>query len=309
MHTDNFKKELHILREENARLKAILSDLFPCGDLTEINNEHCLLINKMKSLGFLIGDVAHEINNPNNLIKVNSTLLEEIWKDLKPLFHEKIENTPGFKLGNISGDKLEKSIDSLILGVKDGSERIMKVTDGLRAYIDRASNEAVKVFDLHTAIENVTMLLRARFMKTTNDFKVERKCNSLYVEGVQQNLEQVIMNVLLNACEALTSREQSIKLETSIDETGELAIIKVSDTGTGIEPKDLEQITAPFFTTKHETGGTGLGLSTALFILKAHKGNLNFISIPGKGTTVEIVLPLAHKDKIFNLQITGKRHG
>lgn len=302
MHSDKLNEELRILREENGRLKALLSDICPhdlqSDNTAEINNEQWLLINKMKSLSFLINYAAHEINNPNSSININIVLLEKFWGDLKLYFHEKIKNTSGFKLRNIPEDKLEKNIDDLILGIKNGSERIKKVIYALQTYMGNNSSKIESIFDLHAAIGNVTTLLRPQMIKATDSFEIERKCKELYVKGIQQKIEQAILNIIQNACEALTSRKQSIKLETSTDAKSKLAIIKVIDNGVGIKPQHLNCVTNLFFTTKQKAGGIGLGLSTALSILKDHKGNLNFTSKPGKGTTVKITLPLAREEEL-----------
>ncbi len=257
-----------------------------------IHQEQLLLADKMKSLGILISGVAHEINNPNHFININVSLLQKMWKELKPLVHKKIETSPEFYLGNIPSSKLEESIDDLLFGIRDGSERIGRIIDSLKAYIRNVPGDIKEVFDLHDAIENASFLLKNQIMKATDKFQMERKCKRLPVIGVQQQIEQVIINVLQNACQALTSKEQSIHLSTSL--SGKMAVIKITDTGIGIETQNLNFITDPFFTTKRKTGGTGLGLSISSSILEEHKGHFNFSSNPGEGTTVEIILPLAH---------------
>ena len=257
-----------------------------------IHQEQLLLADKMKSLGVLISGVAHEINNPNNFININAVLLQKMWKDFKPFFYSKMKDSPDFKLGNIPGNKLEESIDDLLFGIKDGSERIGKIIESLKAYIRNAPSDIKETFDLHDAIENVTFLLKNQMIKSTDKFTINRKIKKLPVKGVQQQIEQVIINVLQNACQALTSRKQSIEIETAIDKSGKLAIIKIIDDGTGIKSEHLNFITDPFFTTKREDGGTGLGLSISSSILKDHEGHFNFDSRNGKGTIVEIILPL-----------------
>ena len=276
-----------------------------CGilDITEyekakakarIHQEQLLLADKMKSLGVLISGVAHEINNPNHFININVSLLQKMWKDLKPLVHKKIETSPEFYLGNIPSSKLEESIDDLLFGIRDGSERIGRIIDSLKAYIRNVPGDMRETFDLHDAIENVVFLLKNQMIKATDKFTIKRKVKKLPVTGVQQQIEQVIINVLQNACQALSSKEQSIQIETGVDQTGKLAFVRVSDTGTGIKPEHLNFITDPFFTTKRETGGTGLGLSISSSILEEHKGSFNFSSDSKKGTIVEIILPLAN---------------
>ncbi|MDD5597034.1 MAG: PAS domain-containing protein [Victivallaceae bacterium] len=258
----------------------------------EMHREQLMLADKMKSLGILISGVAHEINNPNNFININVTLLQKMWNDLKPLFYEKINSRPDLKLGNITRDKLEQSIEDLLFGIKDGSERINRIIESLKAYIRNVPSKRKEIFDLHRALENVIFLLKNQIKNSTNKFKVERKCRMLPAKGVQQQIEQVIMNILQNACQALTSRNQAICIETAANLKTGHAIIRITDEGCGITAKNLKHITEPFFTTKRERGGTGLGLSISSSILKEHKGRFKFKSRTGKGTVAEIILPL-----------------
>lgn len=220
-----------------------------------------------------------------------------MWEDLKPSFHAHLEKVPDFKLGNFPGSKLEASMNDLLLGIKDGSERIGRIIDSLKAYIRNVPTDSSEVFDVHNAVENAIFLLKNQIVKTTRAFSVEYCSHELPVEGVQQKIEQVIINVLQNACQALTSREQSIKIETMVDALKQQVVIRVTDTGSGISKEDLNNITDPFFTTKREIGGTGLGLSISLSILEEHKGYFNFCSDLGQGTTAEIFLPLAKESE------------
>jgi polar amino acid transport system substrate-binding protein len=154
-----------------------------------------------------------------------------------------------------------------------------------------------EIFDLHKAIENAVFLLKNQMTKATDKFTIKHKCKRLPVVGIQQQVEQVIINVLQNACQSLTSKKQSICVETGTTQSGKMAVIKVTDTGIGIESQNLKFVTDPFFTTKRKIGGTGLGLSISSSILEEHKGRFNFSSEPGKGTIVEIILPLAHDSR------------
>jgi PAS domain S-box-containing protein len=269
----------------------------------ETHREQLILADKMKSLGILISGVAHEINNPNNFIGINVTLLQRMWDDLKPMFYEKMKERPELKLGNISRDKLEKSVEDLLFGIKDGSERISRIIESLKAYMRNEPSKRKEVFDLHKALENVVFLLKNQIKNSTNKFTLEQKCKMLPAKGVQQQIEQVIMNVLQNACQALTSRNQAICIEAYADLKNKLAVIKIADEGSGIDTDNLEHITDPFFSTKRERGGTGLGLSISSSILKEHKGRFKFESKPGKGTVTEIILPLP--DDVPDNVITG----
>jgi polar amino acid transport system substrate-binding protein len=111
--------------------------------------------------------------------------------------------------------------------------------------------------------------------------------------GNPQRLTQVAVNLIVNACQALDSQDKAIDIRTRYDEATGNAIFSVSDQGSGILPEHLPRLTDPFFTTKRESGGTGLGLSVSLSIVREHGGDLTFESEPGRTTTVTVTLPTA----------------
>jgi len=111
------------------------------------------------------------------------------------------------------------------------------------------------------------------------------------VRAHPQRIEQVVVNLLLNACEALPDASRGVRLVTRCDGAPGWITLEVSDEGVGIAPEHLARVTEPFFTTKRETGGTGLGLSVSSGIVKEHGGTLALSSTPGSGTTATLMLP------------------
>ena len=111
------------------------------------------------------------------------------------------------------------------------------------------------------------------------------------VRGNSQRIEQVTVNLILNACQALDGLEQGIHLSTSFDRELNVVTLMIKDEGVGIPPENLAHVTDPFFTTKREVGGTGLGLSVSAGIVKDHHGKLEFRSTLGEGTTAILTLP------------------
>ena len=107
-----------------------------------------------------------------------------------------------------------------------------------------------------------------------------------------QQLEQVIINLITNSCHALPNKEKGIIISTSYDMDSKNIIINIQDEGIGIPSESLKHILDPFFTTKRDYGGTGLGLSVSYNIIKDHGGELSFTSELGKGTTATIRLPV-----------------
>jgi signal transduction histidine kinase len=112
------------------------------------------------------------------------------------------------------------------------------------------------------------------------------------VRGNFQKLEQVTINLIQNACQALTDQRQAIRVSTHHDAASNCIVITVWDEGAGIAPENLSQVQDPFFTTRHESGGTGLGLSISSRIVEEHGGTMNFESEVGMGTRVRVSLPV-----------------
>ena len=127
--------------------------------------------------------------------------------------------------------------------------------------------------------------------KTTSDFQVN------YAEGLPsfcgngQRIEQVVINLLVNACQAMGSQRKQLRVSTGYDHRTHSLFVEVEDGGMGISPEIIERITDPFFTTKRDSGGTGLGLSISDTIIRDHGGHLEFHSSPGVGTVATIWLP------------------
>jgi len=111
------------------------------------------------------------------------------------------------------------------------------------------------------------------------------------VRGSFQRLEQVIINLIQNACQALPDKKKGLFVTTSREGGGAGVVITIRDEGSGIRPEDLPRIREPLFTTRQDAGGIGLGLSISSKIIEEHRGSLRFVSEPEKGTTVTITLP------------------
>jgi polar amino acid transport system substrate-binding protein len=128
--------------------------------------------------------------------------------------------------------------------------------------------------------------------KSTNHFSIEYGKNLPLLKGNFQRLEQVMINLVQNACQALPDAQKGIFITIQFDRKASNIVISVRDEGMGISPEALLNITDPFFTTKHDSGGVGLGLSISSKIVEEHGGTLNFKSEIGAGTTAEITLPV-----------------
>jgi len=257
-----------------------------------IRNEQLKQADKMASLGTLVSGVAHEINNPNNFILLNSQLFSKIWKDVVPILEEYYANNGDFSIAGMpystSKEKIAQSLD----GILKGSERIQTITKGLTDYARMDSGHLNEDVDLNKVVEMAIVITNNLVSKSTKNFSVEYDTSIPLIKGNAQQLEQVIINVINNACQSLSDPSAAIKVSTLHIPSQHVVRVKVEDHGVGIAKADLKHIMDPFFTTKRNMGGTGLGLSVSYNIVKSHGGTLTLTSDPNKGTIARVVLPV-----------------
>lgn len=247
---------------------------------------------KMASLGTLLSGVAHELNNPAAFIKMNSEFFAKAWKDIVPVLDSHAQKNNDFEIGGLRYKDSKEDIEKLIPGLLDGSNRVKDIIDELKIFSRKEDTLKTELIDLNKVIRSSIYLTQNMIKKSTQDFSPELAENLPYITGNFQRLERVIINLIQNACQALTVNTQRIFISTTYDKDSSRIVIKVKDEGVGIEEKDLKYITDPFFTTKRDSGGVGLGLSISLQIIQEHGGTMDFKSTPGQGTTVFIYLPV-----------------
>ena len=242
-------------------------------------------------MGTLAVGVAHEINNPNHFIMMNAFMLTRIWEDLIP-FLDNIQLEKGdFSIGRMAFSQMREKIRELCAGISDGSERIRKIIKELKAFSRQEAPMIDEMVNLNAVVEAASSLLSNLLRKSTHNFSFHPDPAIPDVRGNFQRLEQVIVNLLVNACQALQNKKDAIMVSTSYDRTGGKVMLKVRDEGIGIPAENLSRITDPFFTTKRDLGGTGLGLSVSSRIIADHGAELVYYSDPGVETVATITLP------------------
>ena len=245
---------------------------------------------KMASVGILVSGVAHEINNPNNFILLNSDNLSDVWKDLIPFLDKYAEDHGDFMIAGLMYSKIRDEISMIINGIKEGSERIKKIVQTLKDFAREDPGNLDQVVDIPAVIDDSVTILSSLIKKSTDRFSTKYSENLPKIKGNFQQIEQVVINLISNACHALEHRNKEINISTIFDHNS--VLIVVQDEGKGISPENLKYIMDPFFTTKRDSGGTGLGLSISYNIIKEHGGELIIKSEVGKGTTATIKLPV-----------------
>jgi PAS domain S-box-containing protein len=246
---------------------------------------------KMISLGTMAAGMCHEINNPNNFILMNASMLEWAWKGTLEKLDEHTQEHGDFTLGNLPYSHIRNRIPTALRCISEGSQRIRTIVNDMKEFISsRPSGIKYKV-DINDVVRSSLNLLSGKLRKSTDNLKIEYGERIPPVEGNAHLLGQVIINLLLNGAEALPDPQKAMKIATSFGRDEKKVIVEVRDEGLGIEPENLKRIFDPFFTTKRETGGTGLGLAISLNIIEAHGGHILITSTPGEGTAAVIELP------------------
>lgn len=251
----------------------------------ELEEKHIQLLQaeKMALLGNLVAGVAHEINTPLGALKSNYDLFVRSMEKLRNLASPALDASKE-DIEQIA--KLFDSIQKLNVINETATERIVKIVNSLRTFarLDRAEKAN---FDIHEGIEN-TLTLVAHELK--NRIEIVRDYGSLpLIECFPNQLNQVFMNILVNAAQAIEGAG-TIRISTRA-ENGWVSVA-IGDSGKGITKDDQRRIFDPGFTTKSAGVGTGLGLSIVHQIVDEHNGSIEVLSKPGEGATFTIKLPI-----------------
>jgi signal transduction histidine kinase len=282
------------LREENSRLS---SDIDSRSRECEVKNvrleamvkqlsdiqTQLVMQEKMASLGNLVAGVAHEINSPIGAVASAADANLRCMRRLRSL----VGNEEHFSLPVECG-KLVSILDSNNEVVAEASERIINIVRSLKMFarLDEAEYQEV---DIHDGIESTLTLLehetKGRVI-ITRDYR-----NLQHVSCCPSQLNQVFMNLLTNASQAIPEAGGNIHIKTM--QVGEDVVISIGDDGVGIAESEIDRVFDPGFTTKGVGVGTGLGLSIAHNIIQKHKGRIEVESREGEGTTFIITVPIA----------------
>jgi PAS domain S-box-containing protein len=248
--------------------------------------------NKMTSLGLLVSGMAHEVNNPNNSIKFTAHVIARIWQDLLPVLDQYFRDEGDFVIGGQNYSQLRESYPQLLSGITESSRKIEGIIKNLREFVQKGKSDMSLQVDINRIVSLSASILSNQIKMHTNHFSLDLIEGAPPVRGNSQQLEQVVINLIMNALQALPDRERAVCVETSFDEHAAEAVIKVRDNGAGMPAEVKNRLFEPFFSTKLDSGGTGLGLAISNVIVKDHRGVLEFVSEPGMGTTAIVRLPV-----------------
>ena len=244
---------------------------------------------KLASIGALVAGMAHEINNPNQAISMNFRFFAEALPALFSLAESDERADESVRVAGVSYDEFKKTAAAAVSEIEASTMRIDHIVRELKRFVQGSVSTVYGPTDMNEVVRVVADLSRHQINQATNNFSLELAPDLRPIAADRIGLEQVILNLLQNACQALQDREKAVTIRTSIGD--EAILVEVIDEGRGIREEDLPNITDSFFTTKTEAGGTGLGLAVSLRIVKEHGGTLTFESRAGGGTTARVKLP------------------
>jgi PAS domain S-box-containing protein len=248
--------------------------------------------NKMASLGMLVSSIVHEINNPNNYIMSNASLLSATWKDAMEVLDEYAKEHDEFYLGGVSFSTARKDVPALLSGLMGGARRIGTIVNTLKDFVRQDGASLGERMDVGKAVRIAYLIVEHEIKKHTVNFYLNIEEKIPYVMGNAQQLEQVVINLVMNALNALPTKNGRMFVSVSHPEHSRHVEITVRDEGVGMPENVLARLSEPFFTTRRDSGGTGLGLFISRSIVEKHNGVMEFESEPGKGTTITVKLPI-----------------
>ncbi|NPV05017.1 MAG: PAS domain S-box protein [Syntrophaceae bacterium] len=268
-------EEKRILRESNTRLQQVIQ------------------AHKLASLGEIVAGVVHEINNPNSFIAYNIPLLEEIWKLCEPVLAEHAAANPGWGRRGVRFEELSSDMAEIINAFRIGSDRINRVVSNLKDFARVDEGSQARPLSVNDVVENTLMIVGGQIRRSVSKLDLDLGAGLPQVHGNFQKLEQVLANLLVNAHQSIPDREKGrIRISTRHLPRLEAVIISVEDNGRGMTGSVVGRLFEPFFTTRRDTGGTGLGLSVSYGLIQEHQGVIGVLSRPGIGSRFTVFLPL-----------------
>ncbi|MGQ0543610.1 MAG: hybrid sensor histidine kinase/response regulator [Blastocatellia bacterium] len=257
---------------------------------------------KMASIGQLSAGIAHELNNPVGFVYGNLDLLSQCIDGVTKLLDfydhadlsERVAAEAAEIKKQIDYENLQEDLKSMIMDCREGAERIRDIVQNLRTF-SRLDEADFKKTDIHEGIDSTIRLL-SRYFSADNISLVRDYGNIPPIDSFSGQLNQVWMNLLVNAAQAVGAEGGEVRVTTHSG--AENVTVMVSDTGCGISPEHLNRIFDPFYTTKAIGEGTGLGLSITFGIVERHGGTITVKTSPNEGAAFTVTLPINVKAPI-----------
>lgn len=289
------------LKEREAENRTLQEELIKAMRLEVQEERHNIMAkliqtNRLTSLGLLISSIAHNINTPNGAIKLAAQHIAASWKDALPILEEVTKEEGDFTLGGMPFGVAKGEIRGATESILNNANRVERVIQDLRAYNLGEKNELIPGVSVNRVVEEALTIIRAHGRQGEISITPTLATNLPDITGNQCQLEQVAVNLLLNAMQAMPGRKGSVTVKTEYSaESAEVRIV-IMDQGEGISPEVRKHLFEAFFSTRIDKGGSGLGLYISNFIVSEHKGRLTVVSEQGAGTVATVHLPVTTDD-------------
>ena len=254
------------------------------------NQRKLIQADKLISLGTLAAGVAHEINNPNHLLRLNAQALEQIWSQLRERLDASLPDASAISIGGMTMEQLGTEIPRLLRGMIGASDRIRDIVQHMKDFARTDTQDTDQPVNVEDVLRAAVSLLHNKLKNATDRLEISIESDIPPVKGSHQRLEQVFINLLMNAAEALPDKNAGIHVCLRRQSPRRLELT-VRDEGSGIPATVMEHIFDPFFTTKRDGGGLGLGLAISKTIIDSHGGELGFEPGHNGGTLARVTLP------------------
>jgi len=263
------------------------------SDSTTIGSVEEKLTNsqELTSLGVLMSGIAHELGNLSNCIIFNIPILRDYLKKLIPIIDDHARNHQDFELFSMSYPEFRQDVFRILDNMEHASSRISETGSGFKEFVSIASAERRRWVDVGSVINKSVTLCRVQMKKAVKSFEVNIAEDFPLIFTDPVALEQVLVNLLINAAQAVDGGDSRVVLTAKHVNTRQYRLnIEVSDNGCGMDEKTREKIFEPFFTTRVRENGSGLGLFVSKNLIEEIGGRIKVVSKLGVGSTFRIVL-------------------
>jgi len=281
---------VYSVEDESGKKKAAIVRI---SDITrtKILERQLIQNEKLASLGLLVSGIAHEINNPNSFIAFNIPILRDYVEALMPIIDIHAESRQNFELFGMSYQEFREDILKLLENMEHGSSRINATVSGLKEFARKREKTERSLVDIRQVVEKSVALCRSEIKKRVRSFEVMVPQQIPPILTHPEALEQVLVNLLINAVHASGKEDSWIKVNVMPAERHLChCTIEVRDNGCGMDEETKKRIFDPLFTTKPATSGTGLGLYICHSLIEEIGGKIEVESELGRGSTFRIVL-------------------
>jgi signal transduction histidine kinase len=268
--------------------------LLRISDVTEqkLIQQQLIQSEKMATLGVLATSIAHEINNPNAFISFNLPILREYLEEVLPILDAYAETHPDFEIARTPYRDFRRDVFNLLENMGHGAERIRTFVAGLKDFALMKEPRPGEWVNVAEVVKKTLSICRAQIKSAVKTLTVDIPPDLPAVWADAHSLEQILINLLVNAAQAADKEDSRVKLRARVtDRWLERLVIEVSDNGRGMDKETRQRVFDPFFTTKPRPEGTGLGLYVVHTLVGALRGRIEVESAPGEGTTFRVALP------------------